>query len=168
MNAQPAITPEQQLEVEQLLGRKPRGLREIPLRREQGTPMVIRVASLVEGKPFPTLYWLTDPAISLRIDREEAGGLIKRFQAQVDASPDLQAEMVQDHRHYIDCRNQFMSAQELAELNKLGFYDALQSRGIGGIGNFRFIRCLHTWYAAHLVMPNTIGRMLDQHWQSDD
>ena len=27
------------------------------------------------------------------------------------------------------------------------------------------IRCLHTWYAAHLVVPNTIGAMLDDWWR---
>jgi hypothetical protein len=122
------------------------------------------VASLVDSKPFPTLYWLTDPAIALRIDREEAGGLIKRFQVQVDASSELQATMVQDHQHYIDRRNHYMSVSEQGELESLGFYRGLQDRGIGGIADFRFIRCLHTWYGAHLVTSNTIGRMLDQHW----
>jgi len=38
---------------------------------------------------------------------------------------------------------------------------ALEERGIGGIAESTRIRCLHTWYAAHLVEPNTIGALID-------
>jgi len=43
------------------LDREPRGLREIAGWNEAGQPAVIRVAPVVDGKPFPTLYWLIDP-----------------------------------------------------------------------------------------------------------
>ena len=39
---------------------------------------------------------------------------------------------------------------------------ALDERGIGGISEPTRIRCLHTWYAAHLVTPNTIGQLVDE------
>ncbi len=164
MSIQPPFSEEQLLEVERLLGRKPRGLREIAVARKDGAPMVIRVASIVEGKPFPTLYWLIDPEICLRIDREEAGGLIKSMQSEVDASPALQASMAADHRDYIARREDFMTREDREALQAGGLGNALAGKGIGGIGDFRFIRCLHTWYGAHLVVPNTIGRMLDERW----
>ena len=41
-------------------------------------------------------------------------------------------------------------------------------QGIGGIGDFKRIRCFHTWYAAHLVAPNTVGAMLDTWWAESD
>ena len=47
----------------------------------------------------------------------------------------------------------------------LGYFDSLQQRGIGGIEKPDRIRCLHTtWYAAHLVAPNTVGELVDAHW----
>ena len=153
--------------VGQLLGRQPRGLRDVPVQHPDGEPIVIRVASLVDGKPFPTLFWLVDPAINYRIDQEEAGGLIKRLQQRVDDDPALQAEMVADHRGYIALRDRYLDDDERAFLAASGLAPALAERGIGGIADFGRIRCLHTWYAAHLVAANTIGRLLDEHWALD-
>ncbi len=50
-------------------------------------------------------------------------------------------------------------------LAALGFGEVLDHKGIGGIADRKRIRCLHTWYAAHLVVPNTIGTMLDGWWR---
>jgi hypothetical protein len=149
-----------------LLGRKPRGLEAIPVSREDGTPMVIRVCSLVDDKPFPTLFWLVDPELCYAIDRAEAGGLIKRLQGVVDNDPGLRAAMREDHRAHIALRDEYMSDATRQRLGELGFGDVLATKGIGGIGDFSRIRCLHTWYAAHLVVPNTVGRLLDEYWAS--
>lgn len=153
--------------VAHLLGRAPRGLRDIAVFDANGKPSVIRVASVVAGKPFPTLYWLVDPALSLRIDRVEACGLIAQFQAQVDASAELKASMLADHEAHKRHRATFISADEQRQLTDSGMIAALEQRGIGGIADADRIRCLHTWYAAHLVTPNTIGRLLDAHWQTE-
>ncbi|MEP4484373.1 MAG: DUF501 domain-containing protein [Halioglobus sp.] len=161
------INPETISEITRLLGREPRGLRDVPVVSDSGKPQVIRVASIVDGKPFPTLFWLIDPAICLRIDRDEAGGLIAVFQARVDSEPELRAQMVEDHRSHIALRDSYLSDEERQVLDGSGFDVALTSRGIGGIADFGRIRCLHTWYGAHLVHPNTIGRMLDEYWASD-
>ena len=153
-------------QVTELLGRKPRGLRAIAVTRDDGMPQVIRVASLVDGKPFPTLYWLVDPELNYRIDQLEAGGLIKRLQQSVDSDPVLQTAMRQDHRAHIRQRDSFLSEDERRELQATGFTAVMAERGIGGIADFSRIRCLHTWYAAHLVEANTIGRLLDSHWEA--
>ncbi len=160
------ITPETEAAVAALLGRAPRGLREV-IPGADGAPRVIRVASLVDDKPFPTLYWLVDPQLNLRIDRAEASGLIARLQARVDAEPDLRVAMAADHAAYIARRMALASAQERARIEALGYTQVLAEKGIGGIGDFTRIRCLHTWYAAHLVMPNTIGRLLEAHWSQE-
>jgi hypothetical protein len=162
------ITPDMRAAVGARLGREPRGLRAVPVTDAAGNPMVIRVASLVDGRPFPTLFWLIDPALRLRIDRAEAAGLIAQFQAQVDASEALRAAMRGDHLAHIALRDACLTAGERAALARGSFSDALRTRGIGGIADFSRIRCLHTWYAAHLVVPNTIGRLLDAHWQRED
>jgi uncharacterized protein len=159
------ISPEMVSRVEVLLGRSPRGLEEIAVTGSNGEPMVIRVASLVEGKPFPTMFWLVDKDLSYRIDQVEAVGLIQQMQEQVDADSVLQAQMAADHRDHIALRNQYLTDELAAELRALNYYDVLQRRGIGGIADNGRIRCLHTWYAAHLVVPNTIGTLLDEYWQ---
>lgn len=159
-----AITEEQRSRVAQLLGREPRGLKAIPVLSDQGQPMVIRVAPLVDDKPFPTLFWLVDPDLSYRIDGEEATGLIARLQQQIDDDPQLQEQMAADHSRYIQLRRAFMSDTERERVESLGFTDVFEHKGIGGIADFTRIRCLHTWYAAHLVESNTVGRLLDAHW----
>jgi hypothetical protein len=148
------------------LGREPRGLRAIAVRDTQGLPMVIRVASVVDQKPFPTLFWLIDPALNYRIDQLEAGGLIARLQQRVDAEPVLRQRMSDDHRQHIALRARYLGAREHELLRQTGMLDALSGRGIGGIADFGRIRCLHTWYAAHLVVANTIGRLLDEYWEA--
>jgi hypothetical protein len=151
-----------------LLGRDPRGLEDVAFRAPSGEPMVIRVASLVDNAPFPNLFWLVDPAIVYRIDGDEAGGLIQRLQKIVDADTELQAGLIDDHRAHIILRNSYMTAAVEEQLRSLNYYQVLQNRGIGGIADFGRIRCLHTWYAAHLVVPNTIGGLLDSQWSSEE
>ncbi len=147
-----------------LLGREPRGLEEVAVAGPDGEPVVIRVAALVDDTPFPTLFWLVDPDLCYRIDQAEAGGLIRSFQQRVDADPDLREQLRQDHRAYIALRERYMTAAIRERLRQLGFGDVLAAKGIGGIGDFSRIRCLHTWYAAHLVEPNAVGAMLDEWW----
>jgi len=159
------LTPELVSQVAALLGRQPRGLEDIPVSHADGTPMVIRVASLVDDKPFPTLFWLIDPELGYRIDQVEAAGLIKQLQQKIDASPELQQAMRADHRAHILLRESFIEDDLRQRLQALGFGEVLAGKGIGGIADFTRIRCLHTWYAAHLVVPNTVGALLDEWWR---
>ena len=160
------ISPEIAQQVKDLLGREPRGLEEVCVSTRAGTPMVIRVASLVDAKPFPTLFWLIDPDLCYRIDQEEAGGLIHRLQLRIDASAPLRQSMRMDHEAHIRLRNDYLAPPIQEALERLNFYEVLQHRGIGGIADFSRIRCLHTWYGAHLVVPNTVGGLLDSHWDN--
>ena len=41
------------------LGRAPRGIEAVAAVDGNGTPLVLRMAPIVDGKPFPTLYWLS-------------------------------------------------------------------------------------------------------------
>jgi len=155
------ISPDDTRRVATLLGREPRGLRAIACAHADGSPIVIQVASLVNDKPFPTLFWLVDPALRYRIDQAEAGGLIARLQARVDANRVLRAAMAADHRAHMRLRDSYLDADQRRRVEQLGYGGALRHRGIGGIADFGRIRCLHAWYAAHLVVPNTVGRLLD-------
>jgi hypothetical protein len=158
------ITSQTRTRIAELLGREPRGLEDVPLVSDSGEPMVIRVASLVDDKPFPTLFWLVDPGLCLRIDRAEAAGLIRQFQRRIDADPVIQEKMRQDNLAHIRLRQSYIDDLTAERLQALGFGDVLARKGIGGLGDFARVRCLHTWYAAHLVVPNTVGDMLDMWW----
>ena len=158
------ISPETRQEISRLLGREPRGLEEVAVCGPSGQPVVIRVASLVDDAPFPNLFWLIDADMVYRIDCDEAGGLIQQLQKQVDSDAGLREAMENDHRAYIKLRNSYMSPGTEAQLHTSNYYEVLQRRGIGGIEDFSRIRCLHTWYAAHLVVPNTVGSLLDAYW----
>lgn len=160
----PSITEEDRAQVAELLGREPRGLMAIPVRSKQGEPVVIQVDAMVANKPFPTLFWLVDKRLNFAIDQLEARGVIAQLQAQVDVSPALQDELAKDHQAYIHLRKQLMPTSTAKALENQGYGDVLATRGIGGIANFKRIRCLHTYYGAHLVVANTVGRMVDAIW----
>lgn len=151
--------------IETLLGREPRGLEAVAVRDKDGVPMVLRVAPLVNDKPFPTMFWLIDKRLNYAIDQVEARGLIAQLQAQVDASDELQAQMAADHQAHIALRLSFMSDDDKTRIQALGFEEVLSTRGIGGIADFQRIRCLHTYYASHLVSPNAVGGLLDEYWR---
>jgi hypothetical protein len=161
------VSDRQRRRVNELLGREARGLRAIPVLGPNDEPVVIRVASLVDDRPFPTLFWLVDRELNYRIDQLEAAGLIASLQAQVDSDPALRESMAEDHAAHVALRKALMTEEDRARLQYLGFMDSLQSRGIGGIEKTTRIRCLHTWYAAHLVVPNSIGQLVDAHWDGD-
>jgi len=159
------ITPDIHEKISELLGRAPRGLEEVAVYGSSGQPVVIRVASLVDSAPFPNLYWLLDPGLVYRIDCDEAGGLIQHFQKQVDGDISLRESMASDHQAFIKLRNSYMKPDIEKQLRENKYYEVLQRRGIGGIEDIGRIRCLHTWYAAHLVVPNTVGKLLDNYWE---
>lgn len=154
--------------VTERLGREPRGFRDVSAFNAEGQPAVIRVSSVVNGKPFPTLFWLIDAEISLKIDRFEAAGWIARLQREVDASEDLQSQMRREHDAHKRLRSTFLTESERALLESAGMMAALSDRGIGGIKEPDRIRCLHTWYAAHMVEPNCIGAAVDQLMESTE
>lgn len=143
------------------LGRYPRGLRDIVAWDSAGRPSVIQVAAVVEGKPFPTLFWLIDPELNLTIDRLEAQGVIAALQMQVDDSPVLREGMLRDHEKHSVLRALAMTQEEREFLEVSGMITAFTQRGIGGIKDPDRVRCLHTWYAAHCVEPNVIGALVD-------
>ncbi len=82
------------------------------------------------------------------------------------ADPALAEALRADHLAYIRLRDELMSPGARDGLARSGYAGVLSRRGVGGISDFSRIRCLHTWYGAHLVLPNTVGAMLDDWWQS--
>ena len=142
------------------LGREPQGFERVAVWRGD-RPAVIQVAPIVAKKPFPTLFWLVDEALNLAIDRLEAGGLIAEFQALIDADPAMRDRMLVDHCEHNKLRQRLWSVAQQEAILQLGFETVFTSRGVGGIASQDRIRCLHTWFASHLVVRNTIGALLE-------
>jgi len=143
------------------LGRPPRGTMAVAATDGEHTPLVLRMAPIVEGKPFPTLYWLSSERLKVELSRLEARGVIKELEARLQQEPDFLAAYHHSHEDYVARRWRFMDETQRAEVERLGYAKVLTERGIGGISNWDQVRCLHTQYAHHLCGDNVIGQWLD-------
>jgi len=132
------------------IGRAPRGDVAVAVRCRHGVPMVIRTSpALADGRPFPTLFWLTCPARRRAVARLEAQGLIAEVQARVDDEPPLAAELSRASASYR--RDRGPIAGESFE------------RFIGGAADPRAIKCLHAHYAHHLATgSNPVGEIVER------
>jgi len=143
------------------LGRTPRGLLGVERRCPYGYPQVVCVYPLVEGKPFPTLFWLTCPFLTKQIDRLEAEGWIKQLEELLEEDA-LSAGFRKAHLSYINERNRLLSPEDRATLEETGMLKDLLEKGIGGTADFARVKCLHLHVAHALVRDNPIGdRVLD-------
>jgi uncharacterized protein len=150
------------------LGRAPRGIEAIAAIDSEGTPLVLRMAPIVDGKPFPTLYWLCCERLKIEISRIEARGVIKQLETRLQEDPAFLAAYHASHRDYVAARWRPMCDAQRTEVARLGYEEVLLSRGIGGIGNWDQVRCLHTQYAHHLCGDNVIGQWLDAEYTVAD
>ncbi|MFW3614521.1 DUF501 domain-containing protein [Billgrantia antri] len=143
------------------LGRAPRGIEAVAATDGNGTPLVLRMAPIVDGKPFPTLYWLCSERLKIDISRIEASGEIKQLEARLRDDAVFLAAYHASHRDYVETRWRHMNAAQRSEVERLGYEVVLRERGIGGIANWDQVRCLHTQFAHHLCGNNVIGQWLD-------
>lgn len=143
------------------LGRTPHGTEAIAATDENGMPLVLRMAPIIDDKPFPTLYWLCDKRLKIELSRLEAGGIIKQLEMRLQSDQDFLAGYHRSHEDYIARRWHYMSTAQQETVERLGYRPLLEARGIGGLGNWNQVRCLHTQYAHHLCGDNVIGEWLD-------
>jgi len=133
------------------IGRPPRGAVVVAVRCVYGYPQVIRVRPLVDGEPFPTLYWLTCPYLSRALARLEAEGWIHCLERRMAADPVLAASMDAAHTRYADARAALLHEPDLAM--------PCPGRGIGGIADRQRLKCLHLHVAHALADVNPIGEI---------
>ena len=135
-----------------LLGRPPRGPFEVVVSDDQGGPVVIRNAPLLDdGTPMPTRYWLVGRRARLAIDRLEAAGGVNSAEAAGDPQaaaggsqpppPPLDPEQLEEaHRR---------DAAERDAAVPPGWDGPRPSGGVGGTK--RGVKCLHAHYAWFLA-----------------
>ena len=108
-------------------------------------------------RPFPTLYWLLDPALLHAISDLERRGAIASFAERVAADPAFAAAVRRDHRRYAAERWALLSGADRLRVAAAGFTAALRDRGVGGAGDDAAVKCLHA-HAAHALADRAAGR----------
>jgi hypothetical protein len=136
--------PADRAAVAALLGREPQGAFEVVVRDEQGAPVVIRNAPLLDdGTPMPTRYWLVSPALNAAVGRLEAAGGVRRAEREVPA-----AAVAAAHARYAAERDAALPTAHVGPA---------PSGGVGGTR--RGVKCLHAHYAWYLAGgDDPIGR----------
>jgi uncharacterized protein len=123
-------------EVERLLGRPARGRFEVVVRHDDGSPLVIRNAPLLDdGTPMPTRYWLVGEPERSRVSSLEAAGGVAAAEAAVDP-----AELATAHERYRAGRDAALPP---------GHQGPAPFGGVGGTR--RGVKCLHAHYAWFLA-----------------
>ena len=75
--------------VREQLGREPTTTFAVAARCPGGHPLVIRNNPVdADGKPFPTLYWLTCPEAVRRVSGLESDGWIDRLESEIPLRDD--------------------------------------------------------------------------------
>lgn len=156
----PNVTENDIAKIEEFLKRKARGVLEISARRKDGSPASIKVSPVVDKVPFPTIYWLVDPIVYKEISHLEGQGFTKELQSQIDNSDELKDQVQKIHEAYRDERVKLFKELNLNLPENM--MSMITDTGIGGLRDFHHLRCLHMFYAFHLVRPHIIGEMIDK------
>jgi hypothetical protein len=136
------------VDAERQLGRAPRSLAGVAARCPFGRPAVL-VQAPYDGKgaPFPTLYWLSCPALVHAVGGFEAVGGIAALMTEVAADPELARDLAAVERRVIDAR-----ALLAAPGPRLDGGEALRA-GIAGEAPGGGLKCLHAHVATALADP---------------
>jgi len=129
------------------LGREPRGVLAISYRCPNGEPGVVTTSPrLPDGTPFPTLYYLTHPALTAAASRLESDGVMRQMSQRLLHDPDLAAAYRRAHESYLAER------------------DAVESLGttFSGGGMPDRVKCLHVVIAHALAKGRGVNPFGDQ------
>ena len=158
------ITDQQRAIIKQQLGREPRGIAAITASSKEGIPLVLQMRSLVDDKPFPTLYWLSSKDLYKAISQIETNGAVKHLEQRIEEDQLFRESYLGNQKAYVAQRWQAMTDNDKSRIDALGFTDLFHRYGIGGIAQWDKIRCLHMQYAHHLAADNVVGQWMDDNF----
>lgn len=141
------VDPADLAAVARQLGREPRGVLEIAYRCPNGEPGVVRTSPrLPDGTPFPTLYYLTHPALTAAASRLESSGLMREMTARLGTDTELAEAYRRAHESYLAER------------------DAIESLGttFSGGGMPDRVKCLHVVMAHSLAKGRGVNPFGDE------
>jgi hypothetical protein len=133
---------------ERQLGRAPRSLAGVAARCPRGRPSVLLQAPYGDaGEPFPTLYWLSCPALVQAVGRYEAEGGIAELRQQLVDDPSLADDLAAAETRVLERRSRLAHAGP-----RLDGGAALLA-GIAGEAPAGGLKCLHAHAALALADP---------------
>lgn len=122
-----SISTEDTAEVSRQLGRPARDILEIAARCVCGRPLVVKTnPRLADGTPFPTLYYLTQPAVTAAVSTLEASGLMAQLQRRLSEEEYLRVNYQSAHEHYLQEREAILDVGEIRNFSAGGMPDRVK------------------------------------------
>ena len=135
--------------LEEQLGRSPRGVVDIAARCVCGRPLVVRTAPRLEdGTPFPTTFYLTEPAVVRAVSTLEADGVMREMTERLASDERLAAAYAAAHE------------DSLARRAELG--DVPEIAGVSAGGMPTRVKCLHVLVAHSLAVGPGVNPLGDE------
>lgn len=120
MNLTPVTEVDLQI-VEKQLGRLPRGVEAIAARCQCQAPLVVFTAPLLpDGTPFPTCFYLTQPAAVKGCSTLEAQRWMETLNRDLHEDAALAQGYERAHRHYIAARESVAQVEHLRSISAGG------------------------------------------------
>jgi len=108
-------------EVSRQLGRPARDILDIAARCVCGRPLVVKTKPrLGNGTPFPTLYYLTQPAATAAVSTLEASGVMVRYQNLLSENDEIALAYQKAHEGYLAEREAIEVVEEIADFSAGG------------------------------------------------
>jgi hypothetical protein len=143
MNEEFTLSAEDKAAIERQLGRRLRGRVRVAARCGCGLPAVVETHPLVDGEPFPTLFWLTCDRASQAVGRLESTGVMREITERLRSDDAFRSAFDAATTDYLARRD--------------GHHRLETGRGIGG-GPVDRVKCLHAHLAHHVVCAcNPVG-----------
>lgn len=125
-------------EVSRQLGRPARDIVEVSARCVCGRPLVVKTRPRLEdGTPFPTLYYLTQPAATAAVSTLEASGFMAQLQERLATDEALASGYEAAHKSFLAERSEIEEVEEI--------------EGISAGGMPSRVKCLHSLVAHSLA-----------------
>lgn len=141
-------------EVTRQLGRPVRNVLAVAARCVCGRPLVVQTNPRLEnGTPFPTLYYLTQPAATAAVSTLEATGLMAQLQERLSQDPELRAQYLAAHNSYLSEREAILAVEEVKDFSAGGMpervkclhaligHSLAKGPGVNPIGDIALAQC---------------------------
>lgn len=141
--------------VSRQLGRPARDIVEIGARCVCGNPLVATTAPrLSSGIPFPTVYYLTHPAVTAAVSRLEAAGEMNSMNERLETDAALAAAQQRAHEDYLSVR------AAIGERSGVGEVPEISQVSAGGMP--RRVKCIHVMVGHALAAGPGVNALGDE------
>jgi hypothetical protein len=148
--------------VREQLGRPPRGVRAVAHRCPCGNPDVVQTEPrLIDGTPFPTVYYLTCPRAAGAIGTLEADGVMKQMAARLADDEDLAAAYAAAHDDYLARRTAMVGEPSVDDPSRI-IDDVPEIAGISAGGMPDRVKCLHVLVGHALAVGPGVNPLGDE------